>query len=150
MKDIISNIQNIIATIANIKYVDEDWGQLDDYSPNFPVQWPCCLIDITGGQFSSIGMDRSAKPQNRQEGDLAITLRVANLRLTNTSAMAPIRQKDQVRSLHPLIEEIHQAIHGIAPVENGGKLMRSAFRRIRRDDGVQEYQIMYTMGVHNV
>ncbi|TWI22183.1 hypothetical protein [Sphingobacterium siyangense] len=150
MKDIISNIQHIIATNSNIKYVDEDWGQLDDYSPNFPVQWPCCLIDITGGQFSNIGMDRSAKPQNRQEGDLAITLRVANLRLTNTSALAPIRQKDHVRSLHPLIEEIHQLIHGTSPVENGGKLMRSAFRRIRRDDGVQEYQIMYTMGVHNV
>jgi hypothetical protein len=48
MKQLLLNIQNLLATVPAFKYVDEDWGQLDDYGPHAPVQWPCCLIDFRG------------------------------------------------------------------------------------------------------
>ena len=46
MKNSLESIQQLLQAIEGLKYVDEDWGQLDYYSPNFPVQWPCVLIRI--------------------------------------------------------------------------------------------------------
>jgi hypothetical protein len=150
MKQFLENTQNKISEISALKYVDEDWGQLDDYTPNPPVLWPCCLIDMSNVDFSDIGMDKKALPQNRQEATGSITVTFANLKTTNTSFKAPQTQKDNVWSIHSLIEDVHGKIHGFAPVVGSGKLMRKSFKRIKRDDGIQQYQVIYTIGMHNV
>lgn len=150
MKETLLAIQNKLATVAGIKYVDEDWGQLDDYGPRPPVQWPCCLIDFSGAQYSDIGMDKHASPQNRQEGTGTVTLVFANLKLTNTSAQAPPSHKETAYLLSALMEEAHKVMQGFRPGSNAGALIRSSFRRIKRDDGIQQYQVIYTMGVHNI
>ena len=150
MKETLLNIQNKLEAIPGINYVDEDWGQLDDYGPHPPVKWPCCLIDFSGAQFSDIGTDKSATPQNRQEATGSITLIFANLRTTNTSGKAPIGQKDVAWLLSGLMEEAHKVIHGFKPGTNTGALMRTSFRRVKRDDGIQQYQVIYTLGIHNV
>ena len=150
MKDTLLAIQNKIAAVAGINYADEDWGQLDDYGQRPPVQWPCCLIDFSGAQYSDIGIDKKASPQNRQEGTGTVTLVFANLKLTNTSAKAPEAQKDVAYLLSGVMEEAHKVIQGFKPAANCGALIRSSFRRIKRDDGIQQYQVIYTMGVHNV
>jgi hypothetical protein len=150
MSEILLNIQTKLAAVTGIKYVDEDWGQLDDYGPHPPVQWPCCLIDFSGAQYSDIGMDRGAMPQNRQEGTGSVTFTFANLRTTNSSGKAPMGQKELSWLLLGLMEEAHKVIHGFKPGANAGALMRTSFRRVKRDDGIQQYQVIYTIGVHNV
>lgn len=150
MTEILENLQEKLATIPALKYVDEDWGQLDDYSPHPPVKWPCCLIDEQNGQFTDIGRQRGAEPENRQEGTISIVLSVANLKLTNSSHLAPEPQKQKAWLIKSILNDIHKNIHGWTPVAGQGKLMRSMSRRIRRDDGIQLHQVIYTMGVHNV
>ena len=46
MKEILKNIQSKIAEVQGVKYVDEDWGQLNLFPGDFPVQFPCVLFDI--------------------------------------------------------------------------------------------------------
>jgi len=150
MKEFLENTQVKISEVIGISYIDEDWGQLDDYSPNTPVKWPCCLIDVTNIEFSDIGRDKKATPQNRQEGNGNMTLTFANMKLTNTSFKAPQGQKDNARAILDLIEEVHGKIHGFAPVIGSGKLMRKSFKRVKRDDGIQQYQVVYTIGMHNL
>lgn len=150
MKQFLENTQVKISEVPGIAYIDEDWGQLDDYSPNTPVKWPCCLIDITNVDFSDIGIDRKAMPHNRQEGTGNITITFANLKLTNTSFKAPQGQKDDARAILDLIELTHAKIQGFAPVIGSGRLMRKSFKRIKRDDGIQQYQVVYTIGMHNL
>lgn len=150
MIEIIAGIQEQLQSIESIQYVDEDWGQLDYFSPNFPVKFPCVLIDIQNADYSDIGRDENAKPINRQVADINISLTVANMRLTNTSGMASTFQKEQVRSLHNLIEEIHIKLHGKKANELTGVLSRKSLNRIKRDDGVQEYNIIYYLSVTNV
>lgn len=150
MKEFLENTQAKINEVPGIAYIDEDWGQLDDYSPNPPVKWPCCLIDFSNIDFSDLGTDRRASPQNRQEGTGNITVTFANLKIANTSFKAPQGQKDIAWVLLDLIELTHAKIHGFAPVMGSGKLMRKGFKRIKRDDGIQQYQIVYTLGMHNV
>lgn len=149
MKAIIQNIQERLAEIDTLKYVDEDWGQIDYYSPNFPVKWPCALIDIQAGQFENTGWDHRVK-KYRQTGNLMVSVTIANVKLTNTSAMAPQRQKDHGWSIWKLYEEVHEKLQGYRPHENSGALIRQGFRRVKRDDGVQEYTLLYGFGATDV
>lgn len=149
-KALLLNLQNQLSTATALKYIDEDWGQLDDYGAHTPVKWPCCLVDFTAANYTDIGIDRSSTPQNRQQATGSITLNFANLKLTNTSKNSPIGQKNDAYLLIELIETVHGIIQGFRPEEKSGALMRSSFRRIKRDDGIQQYQVVYTIGLNNV
>jgi len=146
MKEVIQNIQTQLAKVSKLKYVDEDWGQLDYYSPNHPVKWPCALIDIQAAQFEDKGWDRRTNSYP-QTGEAMVSITVANLKLTNTSKLAPQSQKDAGWSIWELIEEAHQMVQGFRPHTNAGALIRQGLRRTKRDDGVQEYTLLYSFGI---
>lgn len=147
--EVIRAIQNKLEPLL-IPYIDEDWGQLDYYSPNFPVQWPCTLIDIISGQYDNIGRDKTQAPVNRQTSETMVSLTIANLKLTNTSKRAPQLQKDAGFSIWKLKEDIHKLLHGWKPTEFTGAMIRTRFARVKRDDGVQEYTVIYSLGMANV
>lgn len=150
MKAFLQACQTQAATITEFKYVDEDWGQLDSYSPNPPAKFPCLLIDITSLTFSDLGQDKTATPVNRQVCSGTVTFIVADLKLSNTGQRAPQNQKDNAWKIWEIKEKLHQKVHGWRPIESSGKLMRTGSKRIRRDDGIQEYQITYSIGMTNV
>ena len=150
MKEVLKNIQDTILLIPAIRYVDEDWGQLDDYSPNPPTQFPLALIDIGNLQYSDIGKDRTATPQNRQMATGTIVISIANLKLTNSSARAPQTQKDKAWAIWDIVESVHTKLHGVVVGGAAGAMMRTNMRKVKRDDGIQEYEVTYTIGISNV
>jgi hypothetical protein len=149
-KAILANLKEHLAEVPGIRYIDQDWGQLDDYSPNFPVQWPCVLIDVSTINYSNLGQDAMRVPANRQQGEAQLTVKVANLKLTNSSSMAGIDQQQDAAAIHELRQHVHNKLHGYRPGEQASKLIRTAMQRIRRDDGVQEYEISYSFALYNV
>ncbi len=150
MKAFLQSLQNQIASIPELKYVDEDWGQLDNYSPNPPTMFPLVVIDISALNFSNIGMDKRAIPINRQMAEGRVTLTIANLKLTNTSGLAPQNQKNHSWQIWDLIENVHQKVQGFNPMPNSGELIRTGLQRNVRDDGIQEYKVSYSVGLTNV
>jgi hypothetical protein len=150
MKAFLETVQAKLATITDLKYIDEDWGQLDSYSPNPPAKFPCALIDITSLNFSNIGKDITANPMNRQTAEGTITFIIADVKLSNTSHRAPQSQKNNAWSIWTVLEEVHQKVHGWKPTADSGALIRTAHKRIRRDDGIQEYQVTYSISKTNV
>lgn len=152
MKEIIRSIQDILQEeVPGLLHVDEDTGQLDYYSTNFPVKFPCGLIDITSVVYSDIIKSRRQEPVNLlQMGEASTTITIANQKLTNTSGFAPISQKDNAWSIYDLIEEVHTKLQGFNPTENCGALIRKSLNKIKRDDGVQEFAIVYSFGIHKV
>ena len=148
MKTLLQNIQNKLSEVIELKYIDEDWGQLNMYQP--PVKWPCCLIDISDINFSNLGIDRTATPQNRQLGKATVKLTLANLKLTNTSMQAPQAQKDQAWLIWDLAQKIHQKMNGFTPDVNCSRMLRNDLKRSVRDDGVQEYFITYYVEATNI
>lgn len=150
MNDIVIAIQSRVQNeISELKYIDEDWGQLDYYSPNMPVKWPCLLIDVTDAEYSQTAKNWGQVP-NRQIALATITLTFANLKLTNTSFNAPITQKQQAHHIWEVILKTHEVLRDWSPVENSGTMTRINHRRIIRDDGVQEYKVRYTLSVQNI
>lgn len=150
MKNILQTIQNRLAEIPELQYIDEDWGQLDYYSSNPPTKFPCALIDINSGQFSDIGKDPTKRPKQRQMGIFSLKISLANLKLTNTSFKSPQSQKNSAWESLNLIESIHKKLHGFFPTDNASVLSRKSFARIMREDGIQEYSIIYSFEIQNV
>lgn len=150
MQTILQTIQDKIAAVAGIIYTDENWGQLDYYSPNPPVKWPCCLIDLNDGIYKNIGQDVTKKPRQRQNGGFSLRLTLADMKLSNTSKLAPQSQKNNAWKIYGLMEDLHKALHGFSPGANCSALLRRGFQRVLRDDGVTEFQIVYEFEVQNV
>ena len=150
MDDILQSTQNRIAEVTALKYIDEDWGQLDSYSPHPPVKFPFALIDVSNAVYSNLGVDRAKDPINRQTAVGTITIIIGNLKLTNTSFKAPQQQKENAWSIHSLIEDVHKKLHGWRPTEKSGALIRTGRQRVISDDGVQKYRITYSIGLTDV
>lgn len=150
MKALLEKIQQKVSEIAELKHIDENWGQLDYYSPNMPVQYPCALIDVQQVQFTNLGKDITKKPLQRQIGTVQIKITVANMRLSNSSMQAPRRQKEEVWAIWGIIEKIHQQLHGVSLLPNVSPLIRTSQNRTLRDDGLQEYEVYYSCEVQNI
>lgn len=148
--DLIQSVETQLGTVTELKFICENYGQLDYYSPNHTVKWPLALIDLKAINFDDIGMDRTATPQNRQMGYTAVSLRIADLKLTNSSSKAPLTQKNQARSIWLLIGKVHEKLQGWIPLENCSKLMRRSCARVEREDGIQEYEVIYITTMNNV
>ncbi len=150
MKNVVLSIQEKLQNeIIELQYIDEDWGQLDYYSANMPVKWPCLLIDVTDAEYSETGKDWNQVP-NRQIATVSVTLTFANLKLTNTSYRAPLLQKEKAHHIWDIILKVHEILRGWSPVQDAGQMKRESHRRVIRDDGVQEYKVIYSTTVQNV
>lgn len=135
MHTILTDIQNrLTEKVPALRYVDEDWGQLEYEQP--PVQFPCALIDIDGFDYSQAG-------SLEQLGQGAVYVRIADLRLSNTSAQAPEYQKQQAAVLFKVMDDVRKALHGFSG-GNYTKLIRTSFKRVRRKDTLREYIFTFT------
>jgi hypothetical protein len=142
MQQLLTSLQQqIAANVPSIKYVDEDWGQLDYYSQHPPVQWPCCLFDISNVVWTNQG-------KKLQLGTGTIAFTVANVKTTNTSSKAPNAQREAAWNIHNILQQLHQALHGQQPLGANSLLYRKSTQRIKRDDGVQQYVITYQCTVN--
>lgn len=136
--------QRIVDYVPVVKYVDEDWGQLDDYSPNFPVKYPCVLVDCYSADYSNLG-------NLVQQGNCTIRLLIADLRLSNSSNAAPNSQKEKNASFYDTMKSIYTALHGWHRVGgNYTKLIRTAERRIKRDDGLKVHEMLFSVQIKDI
>lgn len=149
MKELIDATRTRLAEGTLLKYIDENWGQIE-YVVAPPVKWPCALISIYSGNFSDIGIDRTQTPQNRQMGNYIIELRFANLKMTPSSAKAKASLKQNSLSIFDVLDEAHALLHGWSPGGAIGKYMRLRMQMEKRDDGVQEFMVQYSVGVSRI
>lgn len=143
--DVLTAIALKLSSISTIKYIDEDWGQLDYYNDNPPVKFPCVLLEI-----------QQIPWQNElnlvQNGIMNISLTVADIKLSNTSFGAPTKQKTNAASIFTTLEDIHKALHGWRPVTDKNValpdfklLTRISTRKIKRDDGIRQFEVIYAV-----
>lgn len=144
MDTVISTAQaRLIAQVEALKDVNEDWGQLDNYSPNFPVKWPCALIDVLDVQWSNTG-------KKIQMGLAQIRVKIADLRLSNSSKAAPSGQKDKSNSFYILTQQVYSALHGWRGADHYSAFIRISERRVQRDDGVKEHWMIFTTEIKDI
>src|SRR5690554_5793 len=142
METIYNAILSKLTEITELKYSSEDWGQLNYYGTDCPVQWPCCVFDMNAATFS--------ETSGAQQGTLQIAFNVANLRLTPNSGRASLQQKANSWEVIQLVEEIHKKLKRYRPHQQHGRLIRTSMRKIKRQDAVKQYEVIYTMSLNEI
>ncbi|MCC6691351.1 MAG: hypothetical protein IT235_07440 [Bacteroidia bacterium] len=70
-------LNQIAATTPEIKYISQDFGQLEDYTHGRPaVAFPCALIDFQNWNFENMSDNTQ-----RAEGDVTHSLSVSKVKL---------------------------------------------------------------------
>ncbi len=145
INDVLTAIAKKLSTDTLIKHIDEDWGQLDFYTDNPPVKFPCVLLEIQ--QIPWLGEGNKV-----QDGIMNISVTVADMKMSNTSYNAPSAQKIHAAAIWTILENIHKALHGWHPVITTGtplpdfrSLTRISTRKIKRDDGIRQFEVIYAV-----
>ncbi len=143
-KSILTQITN---KVPEILWIDEECGQLEFPEKEYPVQFPCILIDIQSIDWTTLGM-------GTQTGNTLIRLRVCFDIYEDTHKDAP--DMDTALTRLKLLNKIHKNIHTfggmILPVPNHTgqfydnhfkKLVRKKTTAEKRQDGLRVYTIDY-------
>lgn len=130
-------LDRLKAEVSALKYIDEDWGQLDFYFPNPPVKFPCALVDATQVNWSNQG-------RRGQMGLVQVKVRIADMKLSNTSNAAPQAQKDKAFAIYDVLQAVHRALHGWTGASHYTALIRATMTRAKREDGVRIYELTFT------
>lgn len=142
METIYNAILEKLQKVSQLKYSGEDWGQLNYFGVDCPVQWPCCVFDMNTVAFS--------ETSGPQQGTLQIAFNVANLRLTPNSARASTTQKANSWEVLTLVEQIHNTLKRFRPHQQHGRMIRTSMRKIKRQDAIKQYEVIYTMSLNEV
>lgn len=138
MQTLLNDVRDILAATGHFRYIDEDWGQLDEYNPNPPTKWPCALVDIVEAKPTQAGNKTQLLQCN-------VLIRIAAYRLNPSSQGAPAAKRDKAEQLFSIAQGIFAQLHGWHKQgSNYGSLSRTGFRRMRRDDGIREYQVLFS------
>ena len=130
-------LEQISSKVPELKYLSEDEGQFDYYHENPPVKFPACLVEMQQVQWSDLG-------KRIQDGKIFVSIMVADLRLSNSNLKAPTSQKVKAASIWIILENIHKALHCWAPDNQYyGLLTRISTRKIKRDDGIRQFEVVY-------
>lgn len=116
--------------VPELKYIDQDLGQLENYGTKPPVSWPCALIEVDEFEFSDVG------GYNQQIGDGFLIVRLANPSYSPTSNITPAQVTLKGLEYYDLEQKIYVALHGWS--EAGfSKLLRRRSKKEERNDNVR-------------
>ncbi|MDR0295161.1 MAG: hypothetical protein LBH91_03085 [Prevotellaceae bacterium] len=151
MEQLLADIQNRLATAPMagdyaqprkndrlFEYVDLDWGQVDFYTGQMPpVKFPCALLDINAATYSNEG-------RLVQIGIVTVQVRILDLVLSNSGAMAPDGQRAKAARMFSLLSETNRLLHGFHG-EGYGRLTKQGLSRMKRRDGLKEFVLTYSV-----
>lgn len=123
--EIMLSIQERLAGISDLKYIDKDWGQLNTAVP--AVNFPCCLIDV-----ESVNYEDGRAMQN---ATATIVLTIANHRTVTSSIMSPDKEKSYY--LVNLTESIAGMLH-LFTNGNYAPLVRTLWKKV--ETGTVDYE----------
>ncbi len=123
--------EHLEAEVPEIRWIDQDLGQLEFYSERPPVSWPCILID-----FDSTSYDQQL--QGIQWGNLSFTLRLGFPAFSPANSKVAIAVKEKALKYYELENLVYQAMQGF----DAGGLIQPCTRTAvvtekRNDDNIR-------------
>jgi hypothetical protein len=97
----------------DIRWIDQDLGQLEFYEIRPPVSWPCCLIDFSQTTYEQ-------QQQDRLQGNLTFTLRLGFDVWSPSASTAPVDVREKALMMYDIEQNLYKAIQGF----NAGGLMQ--------------------------
>jgi len=136
-----SILERLKAQVPELRYINQDLGQLENYGMRPAVAWPCCLIDIADSNYSE---------QNNEKVQVAagsVIIRTGLVQYSDSSNLTDESIRNNALQYYELENKIYSSLHGWSP-ENMGRMLRRADGTEKRDDDIRvrvtRYEISYT------
>ncbi len=123
-------IEKLIADVPELRYIDQDVGQLENYEIRPAVAWPCCLIDIEEFKYS----DQQNFLAQLAEG--IISLRIGLVKYTDANNLTPLNIRENALQYYEVEHKVYKALHGYNPT-GFSKLLRRASGTEKREDDIR-------------
>lgn len=150
----LSLLRRLEAEVSELKWIDEESGQLELPEESYPVQFPCILIDIQNIKWETQG-------KRQQYGDCLLRFRIAFDIYEDTHKNAPDLQTALNRL--KLVNKIHTALEHfggfiLADPDNVGQYFDKHFKRLvrvntateQRQDALKVYAMDYMTSIFDV
>lgn len=91
--------------VPELRWIDQDFGQLEvfEYRPN--VAFPCVLIDFAAAAYSNLS-------QLSQVGELTITVRIGFTPFSSAQQSAPMDVRQKALEYYEIEQKVYQALQG--------------------------------------
>lgn len=122
-------IERITTMVPEIRFIDQDLGQLENYDIRPAVSWPCILMDVSDDWNYS---EQGNKAHQMAEG--SVLIRLALVKYTDTTNITPANRREAGLQYYELEHKLVAALHNWAPEGFGKMLRRKATTEKREDD----------------
>lgn len=131
-------IKRIKDQVPEVRWVDQDLGQLEYYEDRPPVAFPCVLIDFTSTNYDQL-------MQQVQTGNVIINCRLAFAPFSQSSNTAPQMVMDRALQYWELEMKLYQALQNWNPADDICQpLTRTTAATERREDALRVRVISFT------
>lgn len=97
--------ERIKEKVPEIRYIDQDLGQLEWYEIRPAVSFPCVLIDFNNTAYDQMQLDQ-------QQGNASFTLRLAFPQYSSSNSLTPDSVKEKALKYYEIENRLYKAIQG--------------------------------------
>ncbi len=121
--------------VPELRYVAEDWGQLDFYEDKPPVKFPCALVSVSNIKFE-------AQTAGVRYATMTVLIRVADAPSVSGTMAAPKGYRDRAFSILDLMDRIGNALYAFGG-EDFDELKQREITHYGREDAIREYAMTF-------
>jgi hypothetical protein len=148
--------RHLLATVPAIKWIDQDFSQLESYDPSDPnsrppVIFPCALIDFPDATHNDDG-------NLCQTSDVSVDIRLGFTPYSQSYSGAPESVQERALEYYGIEQQVYQALHGWTPcltqdddtvIEIGQPLSRRGSGTEKREDNLRVRVLRLTTSYHD-
>lgn len=123
-----SILKHIAQAVPEVRYINQDMGQLENYELRPAVSWPCVLIDMDDFDFSEAGNPLI------QIGEGFVQVRIGLVQYSQSDNLVPDNIRANSLKYMDVADKVNKALHGWAPAGFSRLLRRKAVTEKRDDD----------------
>ncbi|MFN4249283.1 MAG: hypothetical protein ACK4EY_16265 [Flavipsychrobacter sp.] len=124
---LITQVQTHLKTaVPAIRFIDEDTGQLEDYTGRPSVSWPCALLST-----EIVGADDIGGGEQMMEADLIVRIALPPYSLATQWYDAGTKEK--ALKIYGIENEVYKALHGFEPEKLNSLSFRGSINEKRED-----------------
>jgi len=125
----------------NIRYIDQDLGQLEHYDMRPAISIPCALIDIDDIAFEHNG-------DNAQTGEGIIQVRIGMQPYSDSNNLVPDSVREKALAFYEHEQEVYLALQGFSQ-DNFRDLNRVSAKTEKRNDTLRVRVIRFRFGLED-
>ena len=121
--------------VTDLRYIAEDWGQLDYSNDAPPVKFPCALVSVSNVKFESQTMER-------RYASMTILIRVADAPLVCGTMAAPEAYRERAFAIFDVMDEIGRCLYAFGG-EEFNEIEQQSITHYSREDAIREYAMTF-------